>query len=280
MRNKWTIPRAKMAKWVTSGSVLWIITTVALAVAVFFLVQPLTLEHIARAQVKTNPFTLELESYDVSDSSTGTLIAKETVARRSDGATVRVASIAGLVGLQADETARQIWLPDGQEFTVYDGVEAAIRFPMLSAQALALQKEKVLNPPGNCIFPGETLTGYGTQRGYKVAIVKVGPIGDNEVTAWYAPDLGCEKLQYRVEAREPDGSMKLVSETRAVSLTTGEPDARLFDVPDSYAKVAPSEAMRREASRLGVSWTPDMQREADIRDAAYLGHKPAKTGTR
>ncbi|MGH9864858.1 MAG: hypothetical protein ACRD4H_05520, partial [Candidatus Acidiferrales bacterium] len=160
----------------------------ALAVAAFFLVQPLTIEYLTHAQVKATPFTLQLESYDFSGDPAGTLFAKQTVARRSDGATVDVNYIFGSVGLQAGEAARHITFPDGRDFTVFDGVESIIRFPKLSAQTLALQKEKILNPPQNCVFPGETLTGYGTIRGYKVAIVKVPPIADKTVTAWYAPD--------------------------------------------------------------------------------------------
>ena len=277
--HRWTVISRRIAGWGTSGFVLSILAAAALAVATFFLVQPLTLEHLAHAQVKANPFTLELESYDFSGGPTGKLFAKQTIARRSDGAMVQVGIVFGLVGLEAGETARHISFPDGRTFTAFDGIASVVRFPQLSVQALAIQKQKLLNPPGNCILPGETLVGYETIRGYSAAVKKVPPIADKLVTAWDAPELGCEALQYRVETQEPDGSTKLVTETKAVNLTIGEPDSRLFDVPESYASIAPSEVMHKEATHLGVPWTDDLQHEADRRDAVYFGRVPVRTPT-
>lgn len=259
-------------------TVLWIAATCVLAIAVFPLIQPLTIGRLARAQVKANPFTLQLESYEFTDvSSSGTLFARETVARRSDGATVHVDNMAGLVGLQAGETARHIYFLDGREFTVYDGVSSVVRFPQHSAETIAFEKARILNPPTNCVSPGSTLVSYGTLQGYKVAIVKVRNIGDHQLTVWYAPDLGCQKLQYRVEVQDSNGAWELASETKTVSLTAGEPDPALFEIPDSYASVAPSEALRKEADRLGIDWTSDLQQEAARRDAAYNGHALMKT---
>lgn len=277
--HKWTVILRKIAKWVTSGFVLSMLATVALAVATFFLVQPLTLEHLAHAQVKANPFTLQLESYDFSEGPGGTLFAKQTIARRSDGATVQVGIVFGSVGLAAGETARHISFPNGQTFTVFDGIASVVRLPQLSMEALTLQKKKLLNPPANCILPGETLVGYGTIGGYKVAVKKIPPIADRVVTAWDAPELGCEALQYRVEVREPDGSTKLATETKQVSLNIGEPDSRLFDIPESYANITPSEVMHKEAAHLGIQWTNDLQHEADRRDSVYFGRVPSRSPT-
>lgn len=268
---------AFLAKWLTPRRVLWLGATFGLAVGAYFVAQPLTLERLARAQVKTTPFTLQLESYDLSEGSPGTLFSKETVARRSDGATVRINSMAGLVGLQSGETERHIVFLDGREMAAFDGVSSVIRFPRLSTGAISIQKQKILNPPANCIFPGQTLVRYESLQGYTTAVVRIGPIGQKEITAWYAPTLGCEKLQYRVEGPGANGSQQILSETKLVSLSIGEPDPRLFEVPESYASVAPSQAMHKEAERLGVTWTDDMQREADRSDAAYFQHVPGKT---
>lgn len=264
-------------KWLSLRSVLWVGATFGLAVGAYFLAQPLTLERLARAQVKTTPFTLQLESYDLSEGSPGLLFSKETVARRSDGATVRINSMGGLVGLQSGEAERHIVFLDGREIAAFDGVSSVIRFPKLSTEAISIQKQKILNPPANCLFPGQTLVRYEALQGYTTAVVRVGPVGQNEITAWYAPALGCEKLQYRVEGPDDNGSQQTLSETKLVNLSIGEPDPRLFEVPENYASVAPSQAMHKEAARLGVTWTDDMQREADRSDAAYFHHLPEKT---
>lgn len=257
--------------------VLWVLATLALAAGIFFAAQQLMFQHIARAQVKATPFTLEMESYEFSDGLPETLIAKETVARRSDGATARVDSMGGIVGLQAGETERHILYLDGHALDVFDGVQSVVRFPQLSLKAMAFRKEEIVSPPENCVFLGDSLVGYGTIRGYKVAKVKNMAIGQRTVTAWLAPELGCEQLQYQVEENEADGTTKVTSETRAVSLVTGEPDPKFFDVPDSYNSVQPSLALRKEADKLGAPWNDAMQQEATRADAAYWGVKPPKT---
>lgn len=258
--------------WITRSRVLWALATGVLGVVTFFLVQPLTLEHIAHAQVRVTPFTLHLDYYDLSSDPSGSVFIKQIVAHRSDGATVEVNDVFSTAGMQADETVRSIFLPNGERFEVYDGVSSIVRLPILSSKALVIRREETINPPTNCVLPGETLVGYDTVDGYKTGMVKWPTLAadEREITAWDAPDLGCQMLQSRVVEKQADGSTKVVTEGRTSSLSIGEPDASLFEMPENYASVMPSQAMRKEAERLNLTWTDKMQQEADMRDAGLI----------
>ena len=262
----------------TRSRALWVLIASVLGVGTFFLVQPLTLEYIAHAQVKVTPFTLHLDYYDFTTNPAGSIFIKQVIARRSDGATVHVNDVFSHAGMQANETMRDIFLPDGERFEVYDGVQSVVKLPILSPKALVIRKEGILNPPSNCVLPTQTLVGYDTVDGYKTGMVKWPGIGTDEriITAWDAPALGCQTLQSRVIEKQPDGSAKIVTEGRTASFSVGEPDAGLFDVPQNYASVMPSQAMRREAERLRLGWTDKMQQEANMRDAGLLRqmHQP------
>jgi hypothetical protein len=149
--------------------------------------------------------------------------------------------------------SRGITFLDGSSVGLADFVKSKTTFPASEAQA-AVWRARMLNPSRNCAFPGDTVVVEGaTLLDQKVAVVKrrtsFGPV----ITAWRAPDLGCEQLQYRVEDPQPDGSYKLVTEDKGVSLKLIEPDPALFDEGRDYAELRPSVLASRVHAWLGVA---------------------------
>lgn len=263
-------------RWMARGRAAWGILLLTLAVATFYLVQPLTVARIARAQVKVMPFTIQQEQYAFNGQfPRGTLVGKVTTAVRSDGSTVAIGDVFGQLGFAAQETSRSITLSDGRRYMIFDGIQSMLPVLRFSAKDLAIRKEAMLNASSNCAYPGYTPIGYGEMQGYKVDILKwLPPPGNTSTifTVWKAPELGCETVQSRDQERQPDGSLKTIAETRLVNVALGEPDPSLFEIPSNYATVKPSDAMRKEANRLGKPWTDFDQKIADRDDAALAQH--------
>lgn len=251
----------------------WFIVAAFLALAGYYLARPLTTEYIAHAQVSVTPFTLQQDfvSFDAQHPA-GRLALKMTVARRADGAKARINRNFDLNGYP-EGTARVVDLPDGRELMAYDDVHLVVRAPAPPAWVVAMHKQAILNPPSNCVSPGHTLAGYTQVQGYRVAVVKWPQLaGATRYTAWAAPQLACQTLESLSEAPQADGTFAPVGKTKVVSLTIGEPDASLFDVPSSYRSVMPSEALRKEVAHLGKTWTEKFARIAKTEDENYLRH--------
>lgn len=243
----------------------------AVASASFVVFDHFGVRSLAQSQIDVKPFVLRIDSYSFDQNPAGELLTRKTVARRSDGATVRIGTALGRTGLHAGETYRKIIFPDGTMMTVFDSISAQSTAPPLAPLVLARWKERLVRPPDNCVFPGETLVGHGEIAGLKVAIVKWPPNGDLEdLTQWRAPELACEGLQLRVEAIQGDGTRGLRTEARLVSLELREPDQGLFEAGRNYAEMAPSEAFRRVTTRLGIPWSEEFQRAAEKEDRIYF----------
>jgi len=98
-------------------------------------------------------------------------------------------------------------------------------------------------------------------------------------TSWRSPDLDCETLQYRVETFKA-GGVAVQSEQRAVSLELEEPDTKLFDEGANYVDLRPSELLRKEAEREGISWNADLQKQGQLEDDTYSTRKKIAPGPR
>jgi hypothetical protein len=224
---------------------LWVLCGAAV-VGCFYLSRNLDIGRIARAEVVVTPFVLEMESYSFESNPAGELISKSTIARRSDGATALVTTALGRVGLEAGETARKITLTDGTIFTLVDSIRAKTTWPRMSREQLAAMKARLVDPPKNCVFPGETLVGYKTVMNERVAAIRWPPMPKYEHVDWRAPSLGCQSLGYTSYVKESDGNSRPRAEGRPTSLTLGEPDAGLFDLGTNHEELRPSERVRRQ----------------------------------
>ena len=249
------------------------VLAIGLGAVCFHLSSSITIWRAAQEETHVTPFLLEVKSYTFEDNPEGELLNVRREARRSEGTKVVSGAVFGQVGLQAGETARKITYMDGRTVTLADSIAAKTTWPQRSTLQVAQMKSMLLNAPTNCVYPGETLLGYATVLGQHVAIVKQRPlpgVDDEESTSWRAPALACQELEYRVVAKQPDGSQKVLTRGKAVTLELGEPDPSLFDERTNYAEVKPSDMLRQLASRLGVTWDDHQKASAKIMDDIYL----------
>lgn len=265
--------------FVNSNTRWWLAAIIALVIVGWLLFEPLKVQYVAHAQASLNPFTIQKDLYAFDEQTPdGWLALKETTARRSDGATARISKALSRDGSFQGQM-RVVDLPNGQEFIVYDDVQEFVRPARPPGWVVTMRKNALLHPPSNCITPGQTLTGYGTIQGVKVAIIKPLPTDSPKVTLWEAPSLGCQVLESKDEAAQADGTYALQGQTKLVSIATGEPDANLFTVPADYHSVMPSVALHDEWNHIGRPWSDKIAKIASGQDSVYLqhlsGHWPA-----
>lgn len=95
------------------------------------------------------------------------------------------------------------------------------------------------------------------------------PKGSSGTTWWRAPRLSCMDLQQTYTEVQADGSFKLASETKFVSVKLGAPNGAFFTVPSGYTSVKPSQVLRLLAKQIGQKWNSDLQAQAEREDAEY-----------
>ena len=261
--------RDALRQYFTARRILYVLARIGLAVGAYRVVQAFTIERIAHAHVSVTPFTLKLDYYNFETNANGQYFTSVTKARRSDGATVEVEDVFGRNGRLAGASDRHIRMPDGESFIVHDFVAGVTKWPSPESLTLAKYKQWLLNPPADCIGAGETLSGYDTLLGQKVVILSLPSVKGGRITAWRAPGLLCEALRNQVQERQADGSLKVVSEGRPTALSLGDPNSALFVIPSHYAALKPSEALQKEAAALGITWTVQMQDEANRMDSKF-----------
>jgi hypothetical protein len=194
------------------------------------------------------------------------LNTKEILARRSDGATLRMTWVGPP---EHGQFVRDLKFPDGRSLTIYDGVKAKVTWPARPAGSL----------PGSAdCSAGRTRLRRDQIEGQEVDVFQT-TAGSYRITMWAAPKLACENLYVNSEAMQQDGSFRPAMETKTTRLEIGEPDARLFEIAPDAAEMKPSEAQRRlwESLDLGLSaeqkaaMVRNMEREGAEADRRYLG---------
>jgi hypothetical protein len=130
--------------------------------------------------------------------------------------------------------------------TVSDSLGMKVTHPVLVGEDFDRFRNGILYPPANCVRSDfETLVGFREISGERVAIV-VGPPAHSawnaantmRITDSRAIDLACENLGYSVEEESHvDGSQKLMTKAKLVSLTLGDPDPALFQVSPKLTEV-------------------------------------------
>jgi hypothetical protein len=241
-----------------------------LVAASYYAPQYLARATIVSAGVRTTPFVLKTEYYRFTDVTNGKLFDRVTVGRKSDGTT---ASSGTLWQHNVSFQTRKIAFPSGKVIIFWDLVRAKSTFPASSPAEASVITKRLENPPLNCVGPGQTLVGLANILGRKADVVKTNLAGGTIGYKWKDPELACLPLQSRLEEKQTDGSLKLLTEERPVSLELGEPTddvAWLFDEEIGYAEVKPSDGAHRLWQRLGISWPPEFDPTYQHEDAAYL----------
>ncbi|MGH9431354.1 MAG: hypothetical protein ACRD3T_07410 [Terriglobia bacterium] len=97
--------------------------------------------------------------------------------------------------------------------------------------------------------------------------------GEGEIRgeSWLAPALDCYALRSTEVLSKKDGTTRR-NEMEATSVVTGEPDARLFEIPSGYTERSPSEVFA-EAVHRGVEQRNVRSATADALDEAYQSRR-------
>lgn len=207
----------------------WLALFPVLAIVSFYAAKHTTIELKAFAQVQATPFVLETYSYSFSQNPSGDLLEKRVTARRSDGSTAEVFTMGPHLLL----SARTMTFMSGARLNVLDFV--SLTKWNTKPSELAALKDRLTNAPPDCLFRPFKLIRYDKLLGEHVVMVQaVYPQQVGRDYLWLAPRLGCESMKFRFETPQPDGSYKLVAESKPVSLTLGEPDPRFFFDPASH----------------------------------------------
>jgi hypothetical protein len=203
---------------------------------------------------------------------------KEVHARRSDGATVVVSTVA-----RSDQHTRNLRFADGGSVTVYDTVKAKVTWPAPNEVEKNMLRSRALSSPSDC----GASAGFGTllrreeMEGQDVAVIQRTD-GSRRATFWAAPKLGCQYLYVDTEVMQSNGSFRKSAQTKTTRLVVGEPDPQLFEIAPDFVEMKPSEAQRRVWESMDLGLSPekkaavmrDLQREGAEMDKQYEGKKP------
>jgi hypothetical protein len=210
------------------------------------------------------PFYLE-QTTSASDPDThifglhGTL----TVARRSDGTTVRVES----VGPPWDGyRVRHVSMPNGNTASFVDAHRLKTTWPAQSNAVGGYTIElirRLARTSGDCRLnqARETVQGSNIVSGQPIVIVRIDGSPEHTFMSWRAPALACEELYYSSERHALDGSTTLALEKTTQTLLLEEPDAKWFATGSDYEEVAPSVALRRLLANWIVTLPENVQKE-------------------
>jgi hypothetical protein len=222
----------------TRKTILSLVTVALLCGAAYELAVHWTLH--AHAAIAVKPFTLEFVTFD----SAGKAIEDRITGRRGDGS--EVMRSAGTWGV-----ARRIDWMDGAAMTLFDAASVKMS-GVLAPERTAARKARLLDPPLGCRWPYEDDGGHQYLAGNLVYIVER-TRGSYRTTDARAPDFACQTLEARGEDRQPDATWRTRYEVRFVSLTPGEPDARLFEPGASYKEMSPSQVRDDAMRRAGLT---------------------------
>ena len=251
---------------------LYWIACVSLVIAVSFYGARHATFHIkAYAQITATPFVAETDVYEFRSNPQGTLFFKKVVARRSDGSTAEVSS----KGPIWSASMRKVAFMNGSTVSVFDFISARSSFQM-KPQELAELKRKLNNSPADCVYRSDAqIIDRQTLFGQQV-IVQQHLININQeqmrATEWLAPKLGCEQLGYRYEVKQPDGSFKLQTDGRLISLEMKEPGAAFFDPAANFDELLPSEVMRRHYQKIGQPEPKEIEEQVKKADEYHKTH--------
>ncbi len=145
---------------------------------------------------------------------------------RSDGAVVwRLSSLV--------ERQRRIAFPDGKGIVINELNAKESTYPK-NFPGLRVRRD----PDTSCSSEADARVGIAFEGADSVGghrALRFGQVSRHGVwKGWYVPDAGCALVQMRLEH---DGG---VTVQELASLTVGEPDSSLFQVPASFAETPPS----------------------------------------
>ena len=148
-------------------------------------------------------------------------------ALRSDGSWMKRATV-------NDVQDREVFFANGQSVRLNELASRMSTYPHAPAGTM------IVRDPGNgCVTAQEKNSGWRSSgqediNGHPtIRVVKL--LGRRTLTLWYSLEFGCAILKQRLEHETG------VSEQDLTAVIQGEPDAALFQVPNSFQEVPPSQ---------------------------------------
>jgi hypothetical protein len=178
----------------------------------------------AQARADVVPYTVTLRETVVSSSGRRLAAPVQTLAVRSDGATVlRIGD--------GDKSTRHIRFPSGITVEVSDALRARSTIYRPGKSSIRAPRENCTKTvDGEVAREGQSDATLAHVSGYRAVRITSGG-----TTHWFALDYGCALLE-----RIVDSGAQGSSHLELVTLIPGEPSEALFQVPDEYREGAPS----------------------------------------
>jgi hypothetical protein len=209
-----------------------------------------------QAQDEGAPFVLKEEIYRYSTNPAGELFQQRIQARRSDGAEVDENNVGPM---NSGLMIRNVTYTDGKTVSVIDSLQIKTTRPGFPEKWVGHMQALSRMQARGCVGGNEILMGRDNISGQYVVIVGPSPIPSPEgpdglpwqITQWRAPNLGCQTLMYQMDKKRTDGSWQLMTKSKVVSLTVGEPDPQLFSDPSTYTELNTSDFQNRVLQKEG-----------------------------
>lgn len=151
-----------------------------------------------------------------------------------------------------------------------------------SKMTLPLSEEdirKVQTVRGTCVEPEPGIT-VEAERFLGFDVIKKTEVLTNEAAGrerrlevWLAPELNCTSVKYVVSKPAPDSGWTVEAHGEATSITLGEPDPRLFDLPTDYSELPPVETFSELRKLHGRAPVPPSPGELKMQQKYYESRK-------
>ena len=203
------------------------------------------------------------EAIFAADAPLPSLVQTRTIAVRSDGSIAVLLHLEDPAGSGRVVYRKKVTDVTAERHVVVEPLgESRVTYPLTAAAAVA----RAVKPSSSC---GGDAAPTGKVLGYDAVVAeKTQPLrGSEEVKTktWMAPGLDCFPLREEIYFFT-EGKMTQRTVESVVNVVPGEPEAWIFQIPESYVERTPSEAMaeaaRRHPERPGcTNWIANFQPE-------------------
>jgi hypothetical protein len=229
-------------------SVVFAPLALGVAAGCYLLGRYVTLTVQAQRPAAAPEFAIEYVMVSFIQNPGGAVESETMVSQRSDGS--RCERILQRPPGPPSTPTRHLFLADGRRIEINDLKRLRTTY-RLSDEQLAHLKHRVAMRASRqiCGRAREVMEGYSQFLDWKVEIWQTEFLTDNRqsvvrMTAYRAPELGCEELKLVQEEKAVGGKYTLKWTKDAREITLGPPSHQEMDVADSYAEVPPSEFLR------------------------------------
>lgn len=159
--------------------------------------------------------------------------------------------------------------------TLYPGFRGKTSVPLSDAAVLSLRSRPLSGCAGSPISSPSSPAGPDTILGFRVVrTVTTGGDGVQEdsyrLVEYRAPGLDCFSLRTVLEARNAQGAYVVRQVKEAQEVFLGSPHADLFEVPQGYSEMPPSQALEEDSRMRGIPASACARDTGKRADARYF----------